>query len=51
MRIPFLQPRRRDFALEPLTIADSAALSVLHREDFVRPWSEDEFAALIEQDT
>ena len=51
MRIPFLQPRRRDYALEPLTIADSPAVSVLHREDFVRPWTDGEFAALLEQDT
>ncbi|MDX8498203.1 ribosomal protein S18-alanine N-acetyltransferase [Mesorhizobium captivum] len=51
MRIPFLQPRRRDYALEPLTVADSATVSLLHREDFVRPWTDGEFAALLEQDT
>ncbi|TIS18499.1 MAG: ribosomal-protein-alanine acetyltransferase, partial [Mesorhizobium sp.] len=51
MRIPFFQPRRRDYALEPLTVADSAAVAVLHREDFVRPWTDGEFAALLEQDT
>jgi len=51
MRIPFFQPRRRDYALEPLTVADSEAVSVLHREDFVRPWTDGEFAALLEQDT
>ncbi|TIS01619.1 MAG: ribosomal-protein-alanine N-acetyltransferase, partial [Mesorhizobium sp.] len=45
------QPRRRDYALEPLTVADSAAVAVLHREDFVRPWTDGEFAALLEQDT
>ncbi|TIO90252.1 MAG: ribosomal-protein-alanine acetyltransferase, partial [Mesorhizobium sp.] len=28
MRIPFFQPRRRDYALEPLTVADSAAVAV-----------------------
>ncbi|RVC17158.1 ribosomal-protein-alanine acetyltransferase, partial [Mesorhizobium sp. M7A.F.Ca.AU.002.02.1.1] len=39
MRIPFLQSRRRDYALEPLRIADSPAVSLLHREDFVRPWT------------
>ncbi|MBN9270901.1 MAG: GNAT family N-acetyltransferase, partial [Mesorhizobium sp.] len=50
MRIPFLQ-RPRDYALEPLTIADSPAVSVLHREDFVRPWTDGEFAALLAQDT
>jgi ribosomal-protein-alanine N-acetyltransferase len=51
MRIPFLSPGRREFALEPLTAADSAALSVLHREDFVRPWNAHEFSSLLEQDT
>jgi len=51
MRIPFFQPRRRDYALEPLTVGDSAAVSVLHREDFVRPWTDGEFASLLEQDT
>ena len=51
MRIPFFQPRRRDYALGPLTVGDSAAVSVLHREDFVRPWTDGEFASLLEQDT
>jgi len=51
MRIPFFQPRRRDYALEPLTVSDSAAVSELHREDFVRPWTDGEFASLLEQDT
>lgn len=51
MRIPFFQPRRRDYALEPLTVGDSAAVAVLHREDFVRPWTDGEFAALLEQET
>jgi len=51
MRIPFLSQRQKDYALEPLTAADSAAVSLLHREDFVRPWTDGEFAALLEQDT
>jgi ribosomal-protein-alanine N-acetyltransferase len=51
MRIPFRPTRRKEFALEPLTVADSPALSVLHREDFVRPWTGGEFAGLLEQDT
>ncbi|MEW6631764.1 MAG: ribosomal protein S18-alanine N-acetyltransferase [Pseudomonadota bacterium] len=51
MRIPFFQPRRRDYALEPLTVSDSATVSELHREDFVRPWTDGEFASLLEQDT
>ncbi len=51
MRIPFLSAGRKEFVLERLTEADSEALSVLHREDFVRPWSADEFSALLQQDT
>jgi len=51
MRIPFVSPRVKEFALEPLTDADADSLSALHREDFVRPWTDGEFAALLEQDT
>jgi ribosomal-protein-alanine N-acetyltransferase len=51
MHIPFLTPKARDYALEPLTAADSTAISAIHHEDFVRPWSEDEFASLLGQDT
>lgn len=51
MRIPFLTPRARDHAIERLTVADSPAISMLHQEDFARPWSEDEFASLLGQDT
>lgn len=50
MRIPFLTSRR-DYALEPLSVADAAAISALHREDFVRPWTDGEFATLLSQDT
>lgn len=50
MRIPFLQGTR-DYALEPLRTEDAAALAELHREDFSRPWSEDEFAGLLAQET
>lgn len=51
MRIPFLQPRRRDYSLEPLMARDSAAVAVLHQEDFSRPWTDGEFEGLLEQDT
>jgi ribosomal-protein-alanine N-acetyltransferase len=51
MRIPFLSSGRKDFVVEPLTGADSQALAVLHREDFARPWSADEFSSLLEQET
>lgn len=51
MRIPFLSSGPREFVVEPLVDGDSEALAVLHREDFVRPWSADEFSSLLEQDT
>ncbi|AMS38987.1 ribosomal protein S18-alanine N-acetyltransferase [Aminobacter sp. NyZ550] len=50
MKLPFW-PLKRDYALELLTIGDSAAIAPLHREDFVRPWSGEEFSQLLEQDT
>ncbi len=51
MHIPFLRPRVRDYALQPLTVADSQAISAIHQEDFVRPWTDGEFASLLAQDT
>jgi [ribosomal protein S18]-alanine N-acetyltransferase len=51
MRIPFITSRQRDFVLEPLAAKDSDAVSVLHREDFVRPWTGGEFADLLAQNT
>jgi ribosomal-protein-alanine N-acetyltransferase len=51
MRIPFFSPGVREFALEPLSADDAGAVSLLHREDFVRPWTDGEFSALLEQDT
>ncbi|MEP9397992.1 GNAT family N-acetyltransferase [Mesorhizobium sp. KR2-14] len=49
MRIPFVTSR--EFSLEPLTVRDSDAISTLHREDFVRPWTGGEFADLLAQET
>jgi len=40
--------RRRDYALEPLEPHHGGDLAILHREDFVRPWSQEEFASLLE---
>jgi [ribosomal protein S18]-alanine N-acetyltransferase len=51
MRIPFITQVPREFVLEALSTEDATTLSVLHREDFVRPWTDDEFASLLEQDT
>lgn len=48
MKIPFLS-RATEFAVERLTQADARLLPAIHREDFVRPWSEDEFETLIGQ--
>lgn len=49
MRVPFWPPR--DYSIEPLTIEDARGISALHREDFARPWSGDEFASLLDQAT
>lgn len=46
MKLPFA---RRDYILERLQRADATAVALLHREDFVRPWSAPEFADLIDQ--
>lgn len=46
MKLPFT---RRDYILERLVRADAPHVAVLHREDFVRPWSTPEFADLIDQ--
>jgi ribosomal-protein-alanine N-acetyltransferase len=51
IRVPFMSSRSRDFSIAPLTAEDTAAISRLHREDFVRPWTDGEFASLIDQDT
>jgi ribosomal-protein-alanine N-acetyltransferase len=51
MRLPFLSPRRRDYAIARLSVKDSPALPLIHREDFARPWSEEEFASLLAQET
>lgn len=40
--------RRREYMLEEMQTAHAADASVLHREDFFRPWSQDEFASLID---
>ena len=51
MKIPFVQTRQRDFAIEELQAGHIAAAAFIHREDFSRPWSEDEFDGLMSQDT
>jgi [ribosomal protein S18]-alanine N-acetyltransferase len=51
MRIPFVRPRARDYSILPLAKRHSLGVSVLHREDFIRPWTDGEFSDLIAQDT
>ncbi|WP_274626234.1 ribosomal protein S18-alanine N-acetyltransferase [Arvimicrobium flavum] len=51
MRLPFVASRKRDFVVERLSLADTPAIAELHREDFRRPWSEEEFQSLLAQDT
>jgi ribosomal-protein-alanine N-acetyltransferase len=51
MRIPFLPTKTRDYALQPLSAADSPAIAAIHSEDFARPWTDGEFASLFSQDT
>lgn len=51
MRFPFMQPRERDYSILPLEPGDLPAVATLHGEDFARPWTDGEFAALLSQDT
>jgi [ribosomal protein S18]-alanine N-acetyltransferase len=48
MKLPFFAAKR-DFVIETMGVEDAAALPNIHEEDFVRPWSEDEFADLLVQ--
>lgn len=48
MKIPFL---RREHAILDLEAEDCGAIARLHEEDFGRPWSSEEFEALLGQDT
>ncbi|WP_404933964.1 ribosomal protein S18-alanine N-acetyltransferase [Nitratireductor sp. ac15] len=45
-----LFPRKREFVVRPLEVADSLVLSDMHAEDFARPWSDAEFEALLTQE-
>jgi ribosomal-protein-alanine N-acetyltransferase len=52
MRIPFVTSRPpREFSIEPLEAGSGKVLAALHREDFVRPWTDGEFEQLLAQDT
>ncbi|WP_367716524.1 GNAT family N-acetyltransferase [Nitratireductor sp. GISD-1A_MAKvit] len=45
-----LFPRKREFVVRPLEVADSLVLADLHAGDFARPWSDAEFEALLTQE-
>jgi ribosomal-protein-alanine N-acetyltransferase len=48
MKLPFLSPPQ-EFAIERLTQDDAGQLPDIHAEHFLRPWSEDEFLSLLDQ--
>lgn len=48
MKFPLLST---EYAIEALTLDDAEQLPAIHEEDFVRPWSANEFESLLEQDT
>ena len=51
MRIPFLKRPPREFAIAALEPGSGKILAELHREDFVRPWTDGEFEQLLAEDT
>jgi ribosomal-protein-alanine N-acetyltransferase len=51
MRIPFLKRPPREFAIAALEPGFGKILAELHREDFVRPWTDGEFEQLLAEDT
>lgn len=51
MRIPFLKRPPREFSISPLQPGFGKVLAELHREDFVRPWTDGEFEQLLADDT
>lgn len=50
MRLPFFPEKARDFTIATMTEEHAPVLATLHREDFVRPWTDGEFSSLIAQD-
>lgn len=49
MRIPFFSGSQ-EFLVRDLTLDDTAAMARLHAAHFARPWSEEEFEALLVQE-
>lgn len=50
MKVPFFREPRL-FAVEALSEDDARLLPAIHREDFSRPWTGNEFSSLLAQDT
>lgn len=48
MKLPFFAAKR-DFVIETMDNDDAPSLPRIHEEDFVRPWTEDEFTDLLAQ--
>jgi [ribosomal protein S18]-alanine N-acetyltransferase len=49
MRIPFFSGAQ-EYVVRDLTLDDTAAMALLHADDFARPWSDAEFEALLVQE-
>ena len=49
MRIPFFSGSQ-EYVVRDLALDDTAAMARLHAESFARPWSEEEFEALLVQE-
>ena len=51
VRLPFSKRTPREFSIQPLTTGTGKALAALHREDFIRPWTDGEFEQLLSQES
>jgi ribosomal-protein-alanine N-acetyltransferase len=51
IRFPFIKRQPREFAIQPLAAGSGKAVAALHKEDFIRPWTDGEFEQLMAQDT
>lgn len=49
MKLPF-RSRAPEYIIDALTMDDTPAMAQLHEEDFVRPWSAEEFEGLLVQE-
>lgn len=51
LRFPFAPTRKREYLTQPMSADDFPRIADIHRQDFVRPWSEAEFDGLLGQDS